>query len=155
MEGSNLVGSPCPICQRERTYKTNQGMKKGEGKPCRSCANSISQGGTGWSLLCFDCKTNPREDKYGSLCKDCHNARSKRYHTEVYRWAKYGLDGPIPMEACEICGDTENLVIDHCHDTNKFRGVLCLTCNMGIGHLKENKDVIKKALAYAERTFYE
>lgn len=148
-----IQGSPCPVCGKERAYSTKSNARKGEGKPCLSCANSIKMGGEGWSEFCIDCKTNPRDEKYNSLCKGCHNNRSRNYYKTTYRWSKYGLSGPIDMDACEICDEKDDLVIDHCHDTGKFRGVLCRNCNLGIGSLKENKDVIRKALKYAERTF--
>ena len=154
-QNSNTVGlllkNNCPLCGRERTYKTKQGFEKGVNKPCRSCANSISAGGGGWTPLCIDCGVNPREKGYNSQCKSCHNKRSMKYHKETYRWAKYGLDGPIEMKACEICGTDIDLVIDHCHDSNIFRGVLCRTCNMGIGHLREDADTVEKAFKYLRR----
>lgn len=141
----------CPLCGRERTYKTKQGFDKGINRPCRSCANSISAGGKGWTPLCIDCNINPRH--YHSLCWDCHKARSHKYHKETYRWSKYGLDGPIEMIECEICHSKNDLVIDHCHDTNKVRGILCRTCNFGIGNFKESLSNIESAVNYL-RKFY-
>jgi hypothetical protein len=148
-----IQGEPCPICKRAREYISEVNALKGKDKPCRSCANSISAGGKGWTDLCFDCGVNKREQGRSSLCRPCAMMRSKEYYRSTFRWSKYGLSGPIEMVECEICGDKDDLVIDHCHETNAYRGVLCRTCNMGIGHLKENKDVIRKALEYAERTF--
>lgn len=40
-----------------------------------------------------------------------------------------------------------------CHKTNKVRGVLCKTCNMGIGLLKDSLQILKNSVNYAERTF--
>lgn len=141
----------CPVCGRERTYKTEQGFKIGVNKPCRSCANSISQGGTGWTPFCIDCGLNPRH--YHSLCLECHKKRSKKYHTEVYRWSKYGLDGPIEMKECEICSSQNDLVIDHCHTTDKIRGILCRQCNSAIGLFKEDVNLVDNATTYL-RKFY-
>ena len=140
--------SNCPICGREKVYKTLQGFNVGKDKPCRSCTNSISRGGKGWTPICIDCGVNKRE--YHSLCLNCHNKRSKKYYKEVSRWSKYGLDGPIPMVECEICNSTEDLVIDHCHDTNIVRGVLCRFCNLGIGSLKDLKN-IENAVTYLRK----
>lgn len=148
------MGSPdemknnCPVCGRERVYKTKNGFIKGVDKPCRSCANSISAGGTGWSPFCFDCKVNLKDDKYSSLCRVCHIKRSKRYHKEIYRWSKYGLDGPIEMKECAICKTTNDLVIDHCHGSGEVRGILCRQCNLGIGSLQDREDLLENAYKY-------
>ena len=84
----------------------------------------------------------PTTTKY---CKAC---TTKGWHTIVW---KYGLthDQLVNLPtACEICGDTENLHIDHDHDTGKYRGVLCHHCNVGIGHLKEKKEILENAIKY-------
>lgn len=49
---------------------------------------------------------------------------------------------------CEICGTTENLCGDHNHETKKFRGTLCRTCNVGLGMFKDNKALLTKAIEY-------
>jgi hypothetical protein len=54
---------------------------------------------------------------------------------------------------CALCGDENNgrtWHIDHCHDTGKVRGVLCDLCNRGLGHFRENADVLRKAAQYLE-----
>lgn len=148
-------GPNCPICNKERTYKTYQGLRNAEDKPCISCSNSLKAGGKGDvnKRGCFECGN--QEIHFNNNCKNCHQKKSRLYYKNKYRWAKYGLDSPIEMNQCEICDSTEDLVIDHCHNTSKVRGVLCRTCNLGIGSLKENKEIIRKALMYAERTFNE
>ena len=56
---------------------------------------------------------------------------------------------------CEICGVEEEklarkLSYDHCHKTGKFRGWLCSNCNRGIGLLKDDVELLKKAVKYIE-----
>lgn len=38
--------------------------------------------------------------------------------------------------------------IDHCHETGKIRGVLCVSCNSGIGSLGDTTKGVKQALEY-------
>jgi hypothetical protein len=60
---------------------------------------------------------------------------------------------------CDICGKrpfsngkrTLNLHVDHCHSTNKVRGVLCPSCNSGIAFLKDSPKIIENALKYIEK----
>lgn len=61
--------------------------------------------------------------------------------------------------ACAICElalcPERPPVIDHNHDSGAVRGVLCLSCNVGIGHLQDSPFVLDAALAYLEeRGFY-
>ena len=53
---------------------------------------------------------------------------------------------------CEICGSTENLVVDHNHKTNVVRGRLCNHCNRGVGHFLDNIDILEKAIKYLKKT---
>lgn len=59
---------------------------------------------------------------------------------------------------CAICltdtptGKWKVFAVDHCHKTGKVRGLLCNECNRGIGLLKDNAELLKKAAAYLERT---
>lgn len=54
---------------------------------------------------------------------------------------------------CEICGDTNRLCYDHCHKTGDFRGVLCLTCNTGLGKLGDDLMGMIEALRYLTRCY--
>lgn len=55
--------------------------------------------------------------------------------------------------SCAICGDElsvghEGAHIDHCHDSQKIRGLLCAGCNKGIGHFRERADALVAAARY-------
>lgn len=80
-----------------------------------------------------------------------------------YRYAQYGLNHAQYDELynkqegkCAICGIPEEdtgraLSIDHCHDTLEVRGLLCGPCNSGIGMLRDNVDLLHKAIEYLKR----
>ena len=40
--------------------------------------------------------------------------------------------------------------VDHAHDTNAVRGLLCRTCNVGIGALKDDPQLLRSAVGYLE-----
>lgn len=56
---------------------------------------------------------------------------------------------------CAICKTHQSelpkgLHIDHCHKTNKVRGLLCFKCNSGIGKLNDDVEILKSAIQYLE-----
>jgi hypothetical protein len=55
---------------------------------------------------------------------------------------------------CAICGQMQtharhkHLYVDHDHKTNKNRGLLCYNCNVGIGHFRDDLNMLLAAVAY-------
>lgn len=54
---------------------------------------------------------------------------------------------------CAICGKSKQylLHVDHCHTTNKVRGLLCSPCNVFLGILKDNTEGFDRAIKYLEK----
>jgi len=116
-------------------------------------------GGTGVTYdtngqkLCGNCKEKPQ--KYNSLCYDCNVSRRKEYYRDKLRFEKYGISKEEFLKMytgkCEICGVSVGIYdcnIDHCHDSNKVRGILCNLCNKGLGQFKDNPDNLEAAARY-------
>ncbi len=58
--------------------------------------------------------------------------------------------------ACAICKGQPNgpggrFHVDHCHESNKVRGLLCGRCNTAIGLLGDDPERIEKAAVYLRR----
>lgn len=54
---------------------------------------------------------------------------------------------------CAICSISQEelrqpLSVDHCHITNKVRGLLCNHCNHGIGKFKDDITILQNAINY-------
>lgn len=86
---------------------------------------------------------------------------SKKYYDYDRRrnktLSKYGLTNEDYNELydeqegkCKICNSNLTLCVDHCHTTNKIRGLLCNSCNIGLGCFKDNIDTLKIAITYLE-----
>lgn len=60
---------------------------------------------------------------------------------------------------CAICGyaepqdasTTAKLYVDHSHATGRIRGLLCMNCNIALGHFRESLTILKNAVNYLEK----
>lgn len=56
---------------------------------------------------------------------------------------------------CDICENKfkskNDKHIDHCHNSGKIRGILCNTCNQGLGYFKDSLPLLNNAINYLNR----
>ncbi len=70
---------------------------------------------------------------------------------------KYNLMFAEQNGRCAICGRHQSelkkaLAVDHSHTTNIVRGLLCSRCNLGLGCLKDNIELLFQAIRYLNKT---
>ena len=107
-------------------------------KQCNKCNETLG----------FDQFNKHRFNKDGldSTCKKCYSAAQN-----IKNRLKVGFSMYKP-DSCECCGTSDvKLDLDHCHETDKFRGWLCTNCNVGISRLGDNKTGVAKALDYLNK----
>jgi hypothetical protein len=126
-------GSACKVCTRERLKA---------GRPARTEAQKAKHAAHNrqWAANNPDKVLNTRLKKaYGITLGE-------------YNQLVVSQDG-----CCAVCKVTftdravfgaDRPVVDHCHVSNKVRGILCSNCNVGIGLLKEDRNVLANAIEY-------
>lgn len=58
------------------------------------------------------------------------------------------IAGRKKPELCEICGAMGRICFDHNHETGKFRGWICHRCNVVLGFVKDNSELLKSLSDY-------
>ena len=84
--------------------------------------------------------------------RDAILARNRRrYFVRTYGLSPQSLDELIGKCAgrCHICLRTSpRMHVDHNHASGKVRGYLCHACNLALGYLRDDIDVLLKAIDY-------
>ena len=55
---------------------------------------------------------------------------------------------------CAICRtrpDERSLAIDHCHETDTVRGLLCMSCNIALGKFQDDPQLMFRAAHYIRK----
>lgn len=110
------------------------------------------------TILCRHCsKVKPREafrlyrratgdrECRSTSCKECQK-HNNRVVNSIRKTA------PPMTDHCQCCLKSgTKLVLDHCYETETFRGWLCSHCNLSIGLLGDNIQGLNKAITYLSR----
>ena len=97
-----------------------------------------------------------------SKCKACDELR--KWKSDLKR--RYGISYTEYCDmldeqrgGCAICKSPNaqssrtngNLFVDHCHSTQKVRGLLCSKCNHAVGLFNDNAELLKTAINYLSK----
>jgi hypothetical protein len=87
----------------------------------------------------------------------------QREYQRTHEWKKRGVTRAKVLDLktkqdnkCAICGKNadkerwEALCIDHDHNTNTPRGLLCRKCNLGLGCFNDNPNLLNSAAIYLQ-----
>lgn len=146
----------CSKCKQEKSLNMFRSMKRTRPKD-----------GDWYEYInpqCRDCENKRNREKYHKTGKEQWSLTRKKYHVLKC----YGLSEKDLFELydkqkskCSICltdivltGENVNNVacVDHCHDTNKVRGLLCRQCNAGLGQFKDDLSLLKSAIKYLQES---
>jgi hypothetical protein len=104
-----------------------------------------------------------------TFCKSCKITKTKtwanankekmiRYNTKSKLKNRYGIeinqyDSMLIAQnnLCAICNQSQtrrNLAVDHCHQTNRVRGLLCDKCNLALGMINDDLNIVESIKRY-------
>ena len=105
----------------------------------------------------FNSRSNSKNDIRND-CKQCQKDSAK-----IVKELKEHYPQPnIETHKCDCCGKSKNqiqgwnqnrinnnpFVLDHDHETGKFRGWICNPCNMGLSRFGDDPETLEKAKQY-------
>jgi hypothetical protein len=139
----------CSVCKEEKSldeFHKRSSAKDGRQSRCKKCAVQIV---VQWQ------KDNPEKYK-ANWSKHIGNAESAlKRKARMYGISVETLKTMIAEAKglCTLCKRKpyKQLVIDHCHNTTKVRGLLCEKCNQGLGLFDDNPEFLRAAAAYLEK----
>ena len=111
---------------------------------------------------CKNCGSTVKFKKKKGVCVRCHKQwrrdhekRPKYYYSKASKNVlkispeEYFLALENQDWACLICKEIpKRLYVDHCHETGRFRGLLCLKCNSGLGMFQDSPARLQTAIEY-------
>jgi len=114
------------------------------------------------TTICKACGLRPPY-KRNALCTKCRtDRRDKTAHARAQREATWRKLGVSPAEhdrqflaqegLCAICqtalGEGRDCNLDHDHATGEVRGLLCESCNTGLGKFRDRPRLLQRAVMY-------
>jgi hypothetical protein len=105
------------------------------------------------------------KSKKRAQCKPCLARKKREYYKKNPDKARrrnlmtyYGLtveqreqmaiDRDFRCDMCKRQFSDDELCVDHCHDTNKVRGLLCTNCNLTLGHAHDDVQTLQNGINY-------
>jgi hypothetical protein len=124
---------------------------------------------------CMDCgtmtptalmaKNKGTRDGVSSYCRACLSKRSEASRQKLHGGSReyhlrrrYGITGITGIQfdemfavqdgQCAICREGKAEHVDHDHLTGAVRALLCFTCNVALGNVKDRLDILESAADY-------
>jgi hypothetical protein len=102
------------------------------------------------SYFYYDLKS---KDNFSGRCKECDKSRRFKNRFKMPKdfdyYKTFRKLEKINGGKCFICEKKDKkMCLDHNHKTKKIRGILCDSCNRGIGLLNDDIILLQKAIDY-------
>ncbi len=72
----------------------------------------------------------------------------KTYGISLAEARKIHIDQDYKCAICYTTVEDSKMHVDHCHESNMVRGILCINCNLLIGLAKDSDIILTRAIQY-------
>jgi hypothetical protein len=128
----------CKICG---AYKDISDFYTGRSK-CKDCTNTAAR--KKWKE---DTETSDRYKK-----RNRERKKERQYGITQQQYNQMLVDQNNKCKICSIEFKSSKFThIDHCHDTNRVRGLLCNDCNLSLGQFMDNIEYMCNAIEYLKK----
>jgi hypothetical protein len=136
----------CGELKQRSDFSKHAVAKGGVQSTCKQCSATLAR---------IRRKKNPlrhAEIQRNAKLKAAHGISSSEYQKMLEKQnGKCAICGTAnPGGRMGLCGPVFH--VDHCHSSGKIRGLLCHSCNVGIGNFNDNVTALANAIAYLGRS---
>lgn len=150
----SLLGKLCPKCQCVKSTDDFH-MKKGKLTSwCKECRRQTHKEWYAKPENKERAKRNVKAWAERNVFKEFNRNLQRMYGLNYIQYITMVANQKNKCAICEVTFAEKKALrphVDHCHSTGKVRGLLCSSCNIAIGLLKDDGDKIRKAADYVER----
>lgn len=126
-------------------------------KKCRRCGVAGKYYAKG---CCNSCYTKERLARLPESKVRYERQRKDKFLRDLYGITIEDYERMFTEQAgrCAICGThdfgakhAKHFPVDHCHTTGRVRGLLCHSCNLGLGQFKDDPARLVSAIEYLKK----
>lgn len=136
-------------------------VSKVRNRVCRHCGTEYTLGveSTQHKYCSIKCRNAYHNAHGGKRYRDSEKGKvtSRRWRLKTdFNLSLEEFDERLKSQdySCKICSRTNftgyNWHVDHCHDTNQVRGILCSKCNQALGLFDDSINSLERAKEYLE-----
>jgi hypothetical protein len=147
----------CTKCGGAGPFNRDKNRTDGLHPWCRPCTTKYSRGHFKKPAVRKKCGDRRKVWAAENPVKQKTNARRKRLRR--YGMTLESFENLFSKQEgkCAICGDLllrskkRGVCVDHCHATGEVRGLLCWSCNIGLGHFHDDPVRLEGAVLYLKK----
>jgi hypothetical protein len=127
----------CNQCKEDNLLSDEMCLSHGFAKVCKKCYNTYKR------------NYNKRPNRITKVAEIARKSTLKRNYGMTLE--EYDKRVELQLGGCAICKQPCELVVDHNHKTNRVRNLLCIKCNVILGLVNDDEELLFALIEYLKR----